>query len=209
MLKTFALSVVLLLVTLSATAQAPTHAQIEQAQASHDRFFNNKENQTLSNCSDEAWGIIRHQGDLSLLGKNGPLIPSTEVTRTQTTIDECRGQAVKSYDSVWNALATLLHGKLSPDDTQLVRQQLLYLETLRQVQEFATEASDKVLSDYLFASNEQLQSRYNGLANRYNDLVGQLATVPLPSSYQRPARLHCETTNNHLGEWSTITTDCQ
>jgi hypothetical protein len=131
------------------------------------------------------------------------------VTRKQSTIDSCRDQATKSYDYVWNTLATLLHGELSNDDTRLVREQLGYLEKLRQVQEFAAAASEKALSDYLFDSKEQLQDRFDKLANRYNALVDQLATVPLPSSYQRPARLHCETTSNHLGEWSTITTECE
>ncbi len=209
MTKTFALLVSVLVGTIGAAAQAPTQEQIQEAQVSHDGFFDSKENQTLSNCSDEAWAIIRQQEELVLLGKNGPPIPSTEVTRTQSTIDECRDQAAHSYDGVWHVLATMLHGELSTDDTQLVRQQLLYLETLRQVQQFADQALAKVLSDYLFDSNEQLQSKFSGLADRYNALVDQLATLPMPSNYQRPARLHCETTSNHLGEWSTITTDCQ
>jgi hypothetical protein len=207
--KTIALSALILLGTIGAAAQAPTQEQIQRAQASRDRFFDSKENQTLSRCSDEAWTIIRQQEQLRLLGKNAPRVESTEVLRTQSTVDACRDQAAKSYDDVWNTLATLLHGELSNDDTPFVREQLAYLEKLRQVQEFAANASEKVLSDYLFDANEQLQSKFDRLANRYNALVDQLATVPLPSSYQRPARLHCETTSNHLGEWSTITTDCQ
>lgn len=209
MKKTFPLSVMILLGTISANAQAPTQEQIQQAQASHDRFFDSKDNQTLSRCSDEAWTIIRQQEELRLLGKNGPWVPSADVMRKQSTIDECRYQATKSYDDVWNTLASLLHGELSNENTLLVREQLKYLEKLRQVQEFAEAASEKVLSDYLFDSNEQAQSRFDRLADRYNALVDQLATVQLPSSYQRPARLHCETTSNHLGEWSTITTECQ
>jgi hypothetical protein len=200
MKKGFALSVLALLGTIGATAQAPTQEQIQQAQASRDRFFDSKENKTLSRCSDEGWTIIRQQEELRLQGKNGPSVQFTEVLRTQRTIDACRDQAAKSYDDVWNTLATLLHGELSNDDTRLVREQLAYLENLRQIQEFADGAAEKVLSDYLFHANEQLQSKFDRLADRYNALVDQLATVPMPSSYQRPARLHCETTSNHLGE---------
>ncbi len=209
MQKAFALSVLVLLAAIGASAQAPTQDQIQQAQASQDRFFDNKENQTLSRCSNEAWAVIRQQEDLRLQGKNGPRVQSTEVLRMQSTIDACGDQAAKSYDDIWNTLAMLLRGELSNDDTRLVREQLAYLEKLRRVQEFAASASEKVLSDYLFDANQQLQSKFERLANRYNALVDQLATAPLPSSYQRPARLHCETTSNHLGEWSTITTDCE
>jgi hypothetical protein len=62
---------------------------------------------------------------------------------------------------------------------------------------------------HLFDSNEQLQARYDRLVARYNALADSLATVRLQSNYERPRRLHCETTSNHLGQWSTITTDCQ
>jgi hypothetical protein len=209
MKTTFVLSVLVLLGAIRATAQTATQDEVKQAQAFQDRFFDSKENQTLSRCSDEAWAMIRQQTELRLLAKNGPRLPSTEVTRTQSTIDECRDQAAKSYDDVWNTLATLLRGEMSNEDTRLVRKQLTYLENLRQVQSFADDASAKVLSDYLFDSNEQLQSRFEKLAERYNALVDQFATVLMPPTYQRPARLHCETTTNHLGTWSTISTDCE
>jgi len=55
--KTFALSVLALLGTIGAAAQTPTQEQIQQAQVSHDRFFDSTENKNLSRCSDEAWTI--------------------------------------------------------------------------------------------------------------------------------------------------------
>jgi hypothetical protein len=209
MMKMLALSVLALFATIDADAQATTPGQIQQAEASLNRFFDSKLNQTLSRCSDQAWSIIRRQTELRLQGKNGPSTESAEVLQMQDTIDLCRNQAAEAYEDVWKTLSTLLHDDFSHDDTHVVREQLTYLEILRQVQEHATDASEKVLSDYLFAANEKLQSKFERLANRYNALVDQVATAPLPSSYQRPARLHCETTSNHLGEWSTLTTDCE
>ena len=90
-----------------------------------------------------------------------------------------------------------------------IREQFKYLLTLRETQRFAKSASDKIFRDYLEDSYDNLEDRYRKLEARYNALTDSLATLPLPSSYERPRRLHCETTSNHLGEWSTITTDCQ
>jgi len=122
--------------------------------------------------------------------------------------------AESSGEGLWQRFDTLIM-LLKPNNSQtdnlshLILEQLTYIETLRYLQELTDGASAKVLRDHLFDTNEQAQHRYSDLVDRYNALVDRLATAPLPSNYQRPTRLRCETTSNHLGEWSTITTVCK
>jgi hypothetical protein len=193
----------------AAQAPTPTPEQVQQALASNARFFSSTENQTMAGCSDEAWTMIRQEQELMLRGQDQQGLSPDDVTRMQGIMDKCHEEAEKASSGVWDVVATLLHGQVSNEDAQEVRQELVYLLTLQRVVKYADEASEKVLTDYLFDSKEQLRSRFVSLANRYNSLVDQLAPVPLPSNFERPAPLHCETTSNHLGEWSTITTDCR
>jgi predicted transcriptional regulator len=199
-----------LFAAIGAKAQAPTQEQINQAVTAQHDFFDSKTNQTLSRCSDEAWALMRYEGELTLLGKKGPQTTAQEVRDKQSTIDKCKGQASKGYDDLWSAIASMLKMQEQGGDlVHEIREQLRYLETLGYVRTLAGGASEKILRDHLYDSHDRLQARYDKLVARYNALADSLAAVPLPSNYERPRRLHCETTSNHLGEWSTITTDCQ
>jgi hypothetical protein len=193
----------------AAQAPTPTQEQIQQGLASNAQFFSSAENQTLSGCNDEAWTMIRHEEELILRGQDQQGLSPDDVTRMQRTMDECHEEAEKALSGVWDVVTTLLHGQVSNEDAQEVRQEMVYLLKLQRILWDAGQASEKVLTDYLFDSKEQLRSRFVSLANRYNSLVDQLAPVPLPSNFERPAPLHCETTSNNLGQWSTITTDCR
>jgi hypothetical protein len=193
-----------------AKAQTPTQERLQQAQASHDTFFDSKENQTLSGCSDEAWALMRYEVDLIHLRKTGPPTTAQEAMDKQTTMYHCDQQAAKAHDVVWKMLLSLFRmQEQGVDFVQEIRKQLEYLERLRYIRELVADAKAKIYEDHLFNSLDQLQARYDNLVARYNTLADSLATVPLPSNYERPRRLQCVATSNHLGEWSTITTDCQ
>jgi len=211
MKKATALSALILVGANGMKAQTPTQQQVQQALASNKAFFDSKQNQVLSGCSIESWRLIRQENELSVIAKEGPRVTADEVTIKQNLIDECRKQAAKAYGNVFDTLIMLLKPNNSQTDnlSHLILEQLTYIETLRYLQELTDGASAKVLRDHLFDTNEQAQHRYSDLVDRYNALVDRLATAPLPSNYQRPTRLRCETTSNHLGEWSTITTVCK
>jgi hypothetical protein len=209
-MKAIVLPVIILLAAIGAEAQTLTTEQINQAVTTQRAFFDSKTNQTLSTCSDGAWSLIRYESELNLTGKKGPETTAQEVMDKRRIIDDCKSGATRGYNDLWNAVASMLkmqgHGG---DFVSEIQKQLGYLETLSYIQTLAEGASEKIFRDYLYASHDQLQTRYDRLVTRYNALAESLASVPLPSSYQRPTQLHCATTSNHLGEWSTITTDCQ
>jgi predicted transcriptional regulator len=199
-----------LFVAIGARAQGPTSAQIDRAVTAQHTFFDDQSNRTLSRCSNEAWALMRYEGELALSKKKGSETTAQEVMDKQTSLDECKSQAAAGYDDILTSIASML--KMQEQGGNFVheiREQLKYLETLNYIQALAEGASEKILRDYLYDSHDELQARYEKLVGRYNALAEGLATVPLPSNYERPRRLHCETTSNHLGEWSTITTNCQ
>jgi hypothetical protein len=212
-----AIAVMIFAASLAATpaaAQAPTPTP-EHVQQGLAEFFSSTENQKLSRCSDEAWTMIRQEQELIARAQDQHGLSPDDLTRMQTTMDECREQAENTLSDEWKALTDLLKGEdifsSVPDDQArvMVLHDLPAILTLERIARYAEEASEKVLTDYLFDSKEQLRSHFVSLANRYNSLVDQLAPVPLPSNFERPAPLHCETTSNNLGQWSTITTDCR
>jgi len=205
-----AIVVVGLFAAICANAQAPTQEQINQALIAQHDFFDNKTNQTLSRCSDKAWALMRYEGELTLLGKKGPQTTAQEVMEKQSSIDKCKDQAAEGSGDLWSTIASMLKMQEQGGDfVNELREQLKCLEKLSLIQTLAGRASEKIFRDHLYDSQDQLQARYDKLVPRYNAIADSLAAVPLPSTYERPRRLHCETTNNRLGEWSTITTDCQ
>jgi hypothetical protein len=211
MKRAIALSALILLAAIATKAQTPTQQQLQQALASNNAFFDSKQNQVLSQCSNEGWRLIRQENELITLSRQGTHSTASDVTIQENLIDECRKQAAKAYDDVFNTLVMLLKSSNSQSDnlSHLILEQLRYIETLRYFQELTDGASAKVLRDHLFDTNQQVQHRYDGLVDRYNSLVDRLASAPLPANYQRPTRLRCESTSNHLGEWSTVTTVCE
>jgi len=209
-MKKIALVLGLAACILPVAAQAPSNEQIGQAVAANKAFFADNANRVLSRCSDEAWTLIRYESELTLLGEKGPKTTPQEVLDKQNTIDKCGDQTAEGYSDVWITIASMLKMQAEGGDlVNEIRHQLKYLETLRQVQTLAGRASNKIFRDHLYDAHDDFQERYNKLAARYNAVVDSLTAVPLPSNYQHPQRLHCETTSNHLGEWSTVTTDCQ
>jgi hypothetical protein len=147
--------------------------------------------------------------DIGRASKKGPRTTADEVMARAAILDECAKRSGEAYDDVFRTLVLLTKGAQDNKTSKLILEQLKYADTLGFFRTLIDGASKKLISDHLFAANEELQGKLTRLTDRYNAVVDSLSSVSLPISYQKPARLTCKSTSNHLGVWSTLMTTCE
>jgi len=159
---------------LASRAQAPSAADVDNALAKADAFFEDRTNQTLAGCSDEAWAITRQESLSALNGKNGPKISDDDVLRKQKLLDACSASIEGHMTDLWGAVASMLNMEKDADNgkfTDDIKSQLRYYEVLRLADTEVSSAISKLLTDRLFDALAESRANYKGLVDRFNLVV--------------------------------------
>jgi len=124
---------------------------VQDAVRQNAAFFDSKENYSMSGCSEETWALMRRENDFVIRREDGPQATARHVNDMEDSLSECerlaRNAAGETFDAIYSMLKMQKQGG---DFVDLILSQMRNLLVLQRIEQLASEASHKVLLDYLF-----------------------------------------------------------